>query len=202
MFKFELKLLQAANYFSWSNDMEIIIGRNGLWRFVDNPDEKLMEMDARHSQRRDSSSSSILIMVRISCKPALRIMNCSWEERSELYKRFVADSEFVIDAKLMCLKSISLNNSGSILMHSDRTMELIEKLYAAIHIVFGVEQRRALLQGFSCTYDVPLGHILRSDYSFEDTAAKLIVRESRLWQPKERNETDKALPEHHDEGYK
>lgn len=98
--EFCIKLLDERNYFSWSNDMEIVLRARGMWQFVGEPVEAGMEMNHEEAQKKDLVLPHILMSVSGSCKPASRIIRCPGEAWWKLYSMFIVVSEAAVDAKL------------------------------------------------------------------------------------------------------
>lgn len=107
-------LLAADNYFSWSNDMKVVLRGSGLWKYVLRPNlegdsavasesvraaeesQDFVENDDEF-QKRDLALAYILNSIKSSCKSIVRQMRCSAEVWQTLRKMFRVMPEAAID---------------------------------------------------------------------------------------------------------
>lgn len=190
-FKFRVNLLDSNNYFSWSNDMEIILRGRGLWKFVENKEN--IDEGENSEQKRDLALAYILTSVSNLCKPAIRKARCPTEAWNKLRTMFQAVSEASIDAKLTKLQNIQMKKGEKVIEYSNRVEELVSELESAGHPTSVVEKKRALLRGLPTTFDITAETCMGGDFDYDESVAKLIVRETRIIQVDENCETALAM---------
>lgn len=145
-------------------------------------------MAGKEVQKRNLILKYILTLVSGNCKPAVRMTGCPKKAQNKLRSMIFAVSEAALDAKLTRLQNIRLKKRVKILEYSNQIVELINELDSAGYSVSRDKQKRALIRGLPSSYVVTAKHILGSNFSFGDVAAKLIVRESRILQHEEQSE--------------
>lgn len=108
--KFRKRPLKVRNYFTSSNEMEILLRCKGLWKFVSlntnsTTSSSSLPSEAK-SQKRDLALSYILMSIDMLCKSsALTLQDPAlvWKKLRDLYQ---AVSESAIDAKTISFSSV------------------------------------------------------------------------------------------------
>lgn len=114
--KFPVSPLTSENYFTWSNEMEIILREKRLWKHVDD-DEKLQISGTEtkaDEQKRDLALAYIHTSVDNTCEAIIRRMRCPRAAWKELKKTFQSVAEVAINAKLSQLQAVSLKKGENI----------------------------------------------------------------------------------------
>lgn len=115
--KFWVAPLTAESYYSWSHDMEVILRRKELWKYVEKSPEReeqdpradrlsstwarTREMSESKVQKRDLALAYVVTSVDQSCKSFVRKVRCPRNAWETLCKTFYSMSEAAVDAKLI-----------------------------------------------------------------------------------------------------
>lgn len=128
LFKFRVTPLSADNYFSWSNDMQVILLGKGLWEYVVSTDDASATMTTntdgntpavetlseQEAQKCDLALAYLLLFIDTTCKVSVRMLRCPMMVWSAL-KMFKVVCEEATDAKMSHLQTLSLDNGEELL---------------------------------------------------------------------------------------
>lgn len=201
--RFRISPLKTDNYYSWSNDLEVVLRGKGLWKFVETPytecsatPETIDENSSGNEsnavetmiQKRDLALAYIVTSIDPTCKAVVRKVRCPAKAWKLLRTMFQAVSEASIDAKLSALQSIRLDKGEKVVGYSNRILDLVNELESAGHQVSEVEKKRALLRGLTSEFDVTAETIMDGKHSYHEAVSKLIIRETRIQDTAEKEE--------------
>lgn len=180
-FLMSVQLLNAINYFTRSNDMEILLRGKGVWGFVDPTDSSSERTVQAGSQRKKDLALAYKIMsIDASCKAfvmTLRDPRTVWKRLKMAYQ---AVSEASNDAKLTKLQSLRMGPQEPIMKFTNMIDGLVNELSASGHPVTKLEKKRALFRGLRDVFSIVAQVIRSTGKEFNEAVSQLIIFESSL----------------------
>ena len=179
-YRFRIDPLNAENYFSWSNDVEILLRGKGLWPYVMNTvqvptDEKQL---TAFRQKQDQALAYIFSVIDASCKYSVMTLRDPAEVWNTLKSTFQKVSEASVDAKLTRLQNLQMNADEKVVEYANRLDMLVNELASTGHKVSEDEKKRSLLRGLRNEFEITTQVIRVTEKKYAEAVALLIIQES------------------------
>lgn len=199
-FKLTIASLTADSYYSWSDDMEIVLGRKGLWKFVGGSTAKPVdlrvdsllseykgddrgvdeELSGKGKEQKDLALEYILKSVDSSCKALIWQTRCPRLAQTTIEEASKSVSVAAIDVKPTQAQAVGLLKGKRTVVYASRILSLETEPDNAGLAVLEVKTKRALFRGMLGDYDMTLVAIMGVLQTYGEAVPKLIVGESRL----------------------